>query len=70
MSKSKNNQVRAYAKYSGMAFQLFGLLAVTVFLGMKADEYFGFTTNYLTATFSILVLFAYFYKLVKVTSNN
>lgn len=68
MPDKNNERIRVYARYSGMAFQLFGLLAVAVFLGLKADAYFQFDNKYLTAVFCLLVLFAYFYKMVRVTS--
>jgi len=62
--QEKNKKIRAYSKYSGLAYQLFGLLALTIFLGMKADKYFGNETQYITGISSILVLFAFFYKLI------
>jgi len=61
--KKKNEKLVTYTKYSGMAYQIFGLLAVTIFLGLKADKYFGNEKQYITAVLSLLVLFAFFYKL-------
>ena len=55
-------KVQSYAKYSGMAYQLIGLLFVTIWLGIKADEYMGNERKYITALASLLVLFAFFYK--------
>lgn len=56
-------KVHSYTKYSGLAYQIFGLLGVTIFLGLKADAYFGNKSQYITAFSSIIVLVAFFYKL-------
>jgi hypothetical protein len=56
-------KVKAYTKYSGMAYQIFGLLAVTIWLGLKADAYFGNESKLITAGASLVVLIAYLYKL-------
>jgi len=56
-------KVHTYTKYSGLAYQIFGLLGVTIFLGLKADAYFGNESQYITAFSSIIVLVAFFYKL-------
>lgn len=61
--KRKAGKVKAYVKYSGIAYQLFGLIAVSIFLGLKADKYFQFETKYITAGLTLLVFFAYMYKL-------
>lgn len=58
-------KVHSYTKYSGLAYQIFGLLAVTVFLGLKADAHFGNKTQYITAISCLVVLVAFFYKLTK-----
>ena len=55
-------KVRAYTKYSGMAYQLFGMLAVTVYFGLKADAYFGHESKLITAGLCLFVLVGYLYK--------
>jgi len=61
--KKQIQKVKAYTKYSGMAYQIFGLLAVTIFLGLKADAYFGNESKLITAFSSLFVLLAYLYKI-------
>lgn len=56
-------KVKAYTKYSGMAYQIFGLLAVTIWLGLKADAHFGNESKLITAFASLIVLIAYLYKI-------
>lgn len=62
-SKVDKEKVKSYAQYSGMAYQLFGLLAISVFGGLKLDAYLGNEKKYCTAVICLLVLFAYFYKI-------
>lgn len=68
MSEKKNKRqqsikkVKAYTKYSGMAYQIFGLLAVTIWLGLKADAHFGNEKKIITAIASLVVLIAFLYK--------
>ena len=50
-------------KYSGIAFQLVGLLLVSIFLGKKIDSWLGNEKAYCTALLIILVFSAYMYKL-------
>lgn len=61
--KQKNiKKIHAYTKYSGIVYQIFGLLAVTIFLGLKADAYFGNESKLITAGASLFVLLTYLYK--------
>jgi len=66
MEKKKKLAVKrkmiTYTKYSGLGYQLIGLLAVSIWLGLKADAYFGNKTQYITAISCIVVLFGFFYK--------
>lgn len=69
MSEPKKRPIQKYTRYSGLAYQLIGLLAVAIFAGLKADAYFAFENNYLTALFCVIVLFAFFYKIIHLTSK-
>ena len=55
-------KMQSYTKYSGMTYQLFGLLAITVFFGLKADAYFGHESKLITAGATLFVLIGYLYK--------
>lgn len=61
--------MKSYVKYSGMVYQLFGLMAVTIFLGLKADSYFEFESKYITAFATLFVIIAFLYK-VSITVTN
>ena len=65
----KKKRIVQNSKYMGMAYQLFALLAITIFIGIKADAYFGNETQYITAISAFVILLLYFYKLY-ITLNN
>lgn len=58
-----SNKSRSYLKYSGIAFQLVGLLIVSIFLGKKIDAWLETEKAYFTALLVILVFSVYMYKL-------
>jgi len=69
--EKRNKTIRSYAKYSGLAYQLVGLVVVSLFIGLKADKYFGNTeNNYITAILVIVVFFAYMYRLYIILIKN
>ncbi len=55
-------KVKSYTKYSSMAYQIFGILAVTIWLGLKVDAHFGNEKKIITAGASLFVLITYLYK--------
>lgn len=61
--KAKIKKIHSYTKYSGIVYQIFGLLAVTIFLGLKADAYFGNENKFITAGASLFILLTYLYKI-------
>ena len=58
--EAKNN---SYMRYSGMAFELVALLLVAVFLGGKLDNWLELEKSYMTMTFLIIFLVAYFFRI-------
>jgi len=60
---SKNDNPNAYLKYSGMVMQLFVLLFLAAFAGIKLDARMGNETQFITAG---LVLFAVIVYLIKI----
>jgi F0F1-type ATP synthase assembly protein I len=74
----KKKQVRqdkgmqAYARYSGIALQLGGTLAIGAFIGRKLDQYFGLEKPLLTALFALLATVGGIYMMVRglIGSNN
>ena len=58
-------QVNQYLKYSGMAFQLFLLLAAGAWLGQWLDKKMATPQPYFTIILILLFTFGFFYRLVK-----
>ncbi|WP_241739009.1 AtpZ/AtpI family protein [Pontibacter beigongshangensis] len=47
----REDSVKPYMKYSGMAFQMIGTLLVAAFAGIKLDEYFATENPWFTIGF-------------------
>jgi hypothetical protein len=62
MTKSKS-PASSYIKYSGIAFQLAGLIFIAYFIGSKLDKKFGLEPPYITLALIIFVFVTYMYKL-------
>jgi F0F1-type ATP synthase assembly protein I len=54
-----------FAKYSGMAFQMFGIIFVTAWGGSKLDKIAGNKTPVFTIVLSLLGVFAALYTVLK-----
>jgi hypothetical protein len=54
---------KSYVQYTGLAFQLAGILLISIFAGKKIDVYFGFSKPYITALLSMMALVGFMYKL-------
>lgn len=71
MPKSDNpiqktkKQLNNYARYSGMAFQMVGIILIAVFGGIKLDKWIGTGIPLFTVSFSILSVILSLYLLVK-----
>lgn len=62
MSKTKKAS-GAYLKYSGIAFQLAGLIFLAYYIGNKLDTKFNLDPPLITLGLIILVFVLYMYKL-------
>lgn len=60
-----NKGVRDFAKYSGIAFQMIGIILFTTWGGVKLDKLTGFETPVFTIILSLLGVFAAIYTAVK-----
>ncbi|MCX6325676.1 MAG: AtpZ/AtpI family protein [Bacteroidia bacterium] len=60
-----NKGIRDFARYSGMAFQMIGIILVTTWGGVKLDKLTGFDKPVFTITLSLLGVFAAIYTAVK-----
>lgn len=54
-SKEKKNRLSAYAKYSGLAFQMIGVILIGSFGGIKLDEYLN-TLPLFTIVFTLIAV--------------
>jgi len=60
-----SRQVNQYLKYSGMALQLFVLMAAGAFLGQWLDKRLSTPQPYFTILLILLFTGGFFYRLVK-----
>jgi ATP synthase protein I len=63
--KTENKGVRDFAKYSGIAFQMIGIILVTTWGGIKLDEITGTAKPVFTIVLSLLGVFAAIYTVLK-----
>lgn len=63
--KQENKELNDYAKYSGIAFQMVAIIALTTWGGVKLDKLAGFETPVFTIILSLLGVFAAIYTAVK-----
>jgi ATP synthase protein I len=65
-SRDKTNKgIKDFAKYSGIAFQMIGIILVTVWGGVKLDKLTGWHTPVFTIVLSLLGVFAAIYTAIK-----
>jgi ATP synthase protein I len=60
-----NKGIRDFAKYSGIAFQMLGIILVTTWGGTKLDKMTDFDRPVFTIILSLLGVFAAIYTAVK-----
>ena len=63
--KEQGNKIRGFARYTGMAFQMVGIILVTTWGGTKLDEFAEFKTPVFTIILSLFGVFAAIYVIVK-----
>jgi F0F1-type ATP synthase assembly protein I len=61
----QNKGIRDFARYSGLAFQMIGIILVTVWGGVKLDKLTGWHTPVFTIVLSLLGVFAAIYTAIK-----
>lgn len=60
-----NKGIRDFGKYSGIAFQMIGIILVTTWGGVKLDKLLGLSKPVFTIILSLLGVFAAIYTVVK-----
>ncbi len=67
--KSQKNQenkgINNFARYSGIAFQMIGIILITAWGGTKLDKLTGFEKPVFTIILSLLGVFAAIYTAIK-----
>lgn len=60
-----NKGIKDFARYSGIAFQMIGIILVTTWGGIKLDKVAGFEKPVFTIILSLFGVFAAIYTAVK-----
>jgi len=63
--EEEKNKLKAYAKYSNMAFQMVAIISLGAFGGLKLDEYLEWRFPVFTILFSLLAVFIAIYISIK-----
>lgn len=58
-----------YAKFTGLAFQMIGIIGVMAYAGYKIDESAGHTTKWVTAILSLAGVFISLYLVIRAVKN-
>ena len=61
----QNKELQDFGRYSGIAFQMIGIILVTVWGGVKLDKLTGWHTPVFTIVLSLLGVFAAIYVAIK-----
>lgn len=68
-NKKDEGNKRLLAKYLGLATQFMIGLAIAVFAGLKADQWFSFSTPIFVWVLPLMVVTGLIWQIVKDTSN-
>ncbi|HBK71402.1 MAG TPA: hypothetical protein DDZ39_07090 [Flavobacteriaceae bacterium] len=71
MSKKEKGQLNNYAKFSSLAFQMFAIIGLGSFVGVKLDEYYPNQHNLYTLILSLSsVLISLYYIIRRIISSS
>ncbi|MDB5288106.1 MAG: hypothetical protein JWR05_3055 [Mucilaginibacter sp.] len=68
-SKKAGKEVNAYAKYTGLAFQMIVIIGLFAFAGYKIDEATQHDTKWVTAALSLAGVFISLYIVIRSVKN-
>lgn len=57
--------LKGYARYTGVAFQMMGIIAICAFLGYQADQYFGHKVQWVTALACVIGVCLSIYQTIR-----
>jgi F0F1-type ATP synthase assembly protein I len=63
--KEKRPPLESYARYSSLAFQMFAIIGLGIFGGVKLDQWLGIRIPVFTILFSIISVAAAIYFAIK-----
>lgn len=66
----KNKNINKYARYSGLAFEMLGIIVFGVFVGHKLDQKRQAEFPLFTVILSLLAVFAALYLVIKDVIKN
>lgn len=61
----RSSRAQNYMKYSGMAFQMGGIILLGVWVGKKLDAHFSLPTPWFTVALALFSVFAALYIVLK-----
>ncbi|WP_276359121.1 AtpZ/AtpI family protein [Daejeonella sp. H1SJ63] len=64
-ARNENQPLKSYARYTGMAFQMMGIIAVFAFAGYKIDEWYGHKVQWVTALACVLGVCLSIYQIIR-----
>lgn len=64
-NSGNDSQGNGYLKFTGMAFQMIGIIGVFAFAGYKIDESANHSTKWVTATLSLIGVFISLYLVIR-----
>ncbi len=64
LKETKSSQTKPYLKYSGLAFQMIGIMSLAAFGGRKLDAHFGNEIPWCTLVLLLIAIAASMYLVV------
>ncbi|MBO3272806.1 MULTISPECIES: AtpZ/AtpI family protein [Hymenobacter] len=65
-----NNRLRALAKYSGLGFQMLGIIGVFTFIGIKLDDYLHTKKPWWTVAFVLVGVIGAMYQVIRSVTHD
>lgn len=67
--KDRRNQINNYVKYSGLGFQMVGIIGIFAFIGYKIDLSSAHKTEWVTAIMSLVGVLISLYLVIRSLKN-
>lgn len=69
--KEQKDKLNSYARFSGLAIQMFAIIGIGTLLGVKLDEWYPNNTNWFTIGFALFsVIGAIFYVIKRIIAGS